>query len=91
MWGDLLLVLVALLALVGLPIGYVLIAATIIMIALTTSTPPVVVPLRLFNGTDSFPMVAVPLFILAGSLMNRAGISQRLGELAKRLVGIIRG
>ncbi len=86
-----LLVLVALLALVGLPIGYVLIAATIILIALTTSTPLVVVPLRLFNGTDSFPMVAVPLFILAGSLMNRAGISHRLVELANSLVGFIRG
>ena len=86
-----LLVLVALLALVGLPIGYVLIAASIILIALTTNTPLVVVPLRLFNGTDSFPMVAVPLFILAGSLMNRAGISHRLVELANSLVGFIRG
>ena len=86
-----LLVLVALLALVGLPIGYVLIAASIVLIALTTNTPLVVVPLRLFNGTDSFPMVAVPLFILAGSLMNRAGISHRLVELANSLVGSIRG
>lgn len=86
-----LLVVIALLALVGLPIGYVLIAASIILIALTTSTPLVVVPHRLFNGTDSFPMVAVPLFILAGSLMNRAGISHRLVELANSLVGFIRG
>jgi tripartite ATP-independent transporter DctM subunit len=86
-----LLVLIALLALMGLPIGYVLIAASILLIALTTSTPLVVVPLRLFNGTDSFPMVAVPLFILAGSLMNRAGISNRLVELASSLVGFVRG
>jgi tripartite ATP-independent transporter DctM subunit len=86
-----LLVLIALLALMGLPIGYVLIAASILLIALTTSTPLVVVPLRMFNGTDSFPMVAVPLFILAGSLMNRAGISNRLVELASSLVGFVRG
>ena len=87
----LLLVLVVLLALVGLPIGYVLIAASIVLIVLTTNTPLVVVPLRLFNGTDSFPMVAVPLFIFAGALMNRAGISHRLVELANSLVGFVRG
>jgi C4-dicarboxylate transporter, DctM subunit len=82
---------IAILILVGLPIGYVLIAASIAVIALTTGTPLVVVPLRLFNGSDSFPMVAVPLFILAGALMNRAGISNRLVELAASLVGFVRG
>ncbi len=87
----LLLVVVALLALVGLPIGYVLIAASIVLIVLTTNTPLGVVPLRLFNGTDSFPMVAVPLFIFAGALMNWAGISHRLVELANSLVGFVRG
>ncbi|MFQ5789689.1 MAG: TRAP transporter large permease subunit [Acidobacteriota bacterium] len=86
-----LIVLSLLLIVAGLPIGYVLMAASIVLIALTTNTPLVVVPLRLFNGTDSFPMVAVPLFILAGSLMNRAGISSRLVEFASSLVGFVRG
>jgi len=75
----------------GLPIGYVLIAAGIIVIAATTSTPLVVVAQRVFNGTDSFPMVAVPLFILAGALMNHAGISRRLVDFAASLVGFVRG
>jgi tripartite ATP-independent transporter DctM subunit len=83
--------LIALLILIGMPIGYVLVAASIAVIALTTGTPLVVVPLRLFNGTDSFPMVAVPLFILAGALMNQAGISTRLVDFASSLVGFVRG
>jgi tripartite ATP-independent transporter DctM subunit len=87
----LVLVLIALLILIGMPIGYVLVAASIAVIALTTGTPLVVVPLRLFNGTDSFPMVAVPLFILAGALMNQAGISTRLVDFAASLVGFVRG
>ena len=76
---------------VGIPIGYVLIAASVLAIWLTTDTPLVVVPLRLFNGTDSFPLVAIPLFILAGALMNRAGISRRLTDFAASVVGWMRG
>lgn len=88
-------ILVALLAaaglvLTGVPVGYVLIAASVLAIWLTTGTPLTVVPLRLFNGADSFPLVAVPLFILAGALMNRAGISQRLTDFAAALVGWMR-
>ena len=89
-------ILVALIAavafiLVGIPIGYVLIAASVLAIWLTTNTPLVVVPLRLFNGTDSFPLVAIPLFILAGALMNHAGISRRLTDFAASVVGWMRG
>jgi len=88
---TLVLALLAVLVVLGVPIGYVLIAATIVVIVLTTGTPLVVVPHRLFNGSDSFPMVAVPLFILSGALMNRAGISRRLVDFAASLVSFIRG
>jgi tripartite ATP-independent transporter DctM subunit len=88
---TLVLVVLALLVLLGVPIGYVLLAASLAVIALTTDTPLVVVPLRLFNGSDSFPMVAVPLFILSGALMNQAGISKRLVDFAASLVSFIRG
>ena len=88
---TLVLFLIAALVLLGVPIGYVLIAATIAVIVFTTGTPLVVVPLRLFNGSDSFPMVAVPLFILAGALMNQTGISRRLVDFASSLVGFVRG
>ncbi len=49
------------------------------------------VPLRLFNGADNFPLLAIPLFVLTGSLMNSAGISRRLINFASALVGFIRG
>lgn len=80
----------ALFVLVGMPIGYVLIAASALAIWLTTDTPLVIVPLRLFNGTDSFPLIAIPLFILAGALMNASGISRRLTDFAAAVVGWMR-
>ena len=88
-------ILIALLAaagllLAGVPVGYVLIAASVLAILATTQTPLVVVPLRLFNGADSFPLVAIPLFILAGALMNQAGISKRLTDFASSIVGWMR-
>jgi tripartite ATP-independent transporter DctM subunit len=87
----LILVLLAALVALGVPIGYAILVGSVAAIAITTDTPLVVVPLRLFNGSDSFPMVAVPLFILSGALMNQAGISRRLTDFASSLVGSIRG
>src|SRR5690606_12117223 len=46
---------------------------------------------RIFASLDSFPLLAVPLFILSGNLMAAAGISERLVELAKSMVGGIQG
>ncbi len=46
---------------------------------------------QMVSGMDSFPLMAIPFFILAGELMERAGISERLVTLAKALVGHIRG
>jgi tripartite ATP-independent transporter DctM subunit len=47
--------------------------------------------LNLFSGSSSFPLLAIPLFILAGGLMETSGISLRLVNLANSLVGFIRG
>ncbi|MCO7230891.1 MULTISPECIES: TRAP transporter large permease [unclassified Cobetia] len=49
------------------------------------------VPLTLFNGATKFPLIAIPLFILAGALMNTSGISMRLINLVTALVGFVRG
>ena len=46
---------------------------------------------QMVSGMDSFPLMAIPFFILAGELMERAGISEKLVHLAKVLVGHIRG
>jgi tripartite ATP-independent transporter DctM subunit len=49
------------------------------------------VGLVLFNGATSFPLIAIPLFILAGAIMNASGISQRLIAFASAVFGFIRG
>ena len=47
--------------------------------------------LVMFSGATSFPLIAIPLFILAGAIMNASGISRRLIALASALVGFVRG
>jgi C4-dicarboxylate transporter, DctM subunit len=49
------------------------------------------VAVGMYNGTTSFPLLAIPLFILAGSIMNACGISRRLIAFASSLVGFVRG
>jgi len=46
---------------------------------------------RLIGGIDTFPLLAIPFFILAGNIMNTGGITDRLVAFAKTLVGHIRG
>jgi tripartite ATP-independent transporter DctM subunit len=46
---------------------------------------------RLYNGMFSFPLMAIPFFILAGELMNSGGITQRLVHFAQSLIGHVRG
>ncbi|HZZ91556.1 MAG TPA: TRAP transporter large permease [Usitatibacter sp.] len=48
-------------------------------------------PITLYNGATSFPLIAIPLFILAGAIMNASGISQRLIAFASAVLGFIRG
>ncbi len=49
------------------------------------------VPLSMYEGTTRFPLIAVPLFVLAGAIMNCTGISTRLIEFASALIGFVRG
>jgi C4-dicarboxylate transporter, DctM subunit len=48
-------------------------------------------PLVIYNGATNFPLLAIPLFILAGAIMNASGISQRLIAFASALFGWVRG
>ena len=47
--------------------------------------------LLMFSGSTKFPLIAIPLFILAGAIMNRSGISRRLVAFASAVFGFIRG
>ncbi len=79
-----------LLILAGEPIAFSLSIATLAA-QVANGDSLLLVPQRLFNGADSFPLVAIPLFILTGQLMNGAGISRRLIAFASALVGFVRG
>jgi len=79
------------LAALRVPIGFALIAAVLAALVLGGGTNPAVIPLQLFSGAAKFPLLAIPLFILAGGLMNSSGISLRIINLASALVGHIRG
>jgi len=92
--GTLVLVLVAvLIALIALnsPIAIAVGGACVIYLILKHDIPLVVVPHRIVGGMDSFLLLAIPLFILAGDLMNTGGITERLVTFARALVGHIRG
>lgn len=74
------------------PIAFVL-GVTSLTVILNMGDPTLLklIPLRVYNGIDLFPLMAMPLFILAGDVMNKAGITTRLVTLAMRLVGQTRG
>jgi len=75
---------------IGIPIAYSLGLSSIIYL-LTTDVPLTVLAHRLPNSLNSFPLVAVPLFIFAGSLMNISGITDRLFKTARLFVGRQKG
>ncbi|HMQ41646.1 MAG TPA: TRAP transporter large permease [Paracoccus sp. (in: a-proteobacteria)] len=60
-------------------------------ISFFSSMPLLVVPQKIFTSLDSFPLLAVPFFILAGNLMSRGGVSARLVDFAKSLIGGMQG
>jgi tripartite ATP-independent transporter DctM subunit len=76
---------------VGVPIAIAIGLASVIGIEVHGRLPLLLVAQRMFTGLDSFPLMAIPLFILAGNLMSAGGISFRLVELAKSVVGGVQG
>ncbi|WP_417725993.1 TRAP transporter large permease [Roseovarius sp.] len=77
--------------LAGVPIAVAIGLASVIGIEANGRLPLLLVAQRMFTGIDSFPLMAIPLFILAGNLMSAGGISHRLVELAKSIVGGVQG
>jgi TRAP-type C4-dicarboxylate transport system permease large subunit len=75
----------------GLPVAMAMAGASLIYLFWTQSSPPFVVIHRMVSGIDSFPLLAVPFFILAGNLMNNAGITNRIYNFALALVGWLKG
>lgn len=83
--------LLAILITISVPIGIALGMATLIVMATMSNVPLVTISQNAFAALDSFPLMAIPFFILAGNLMEHSGISKRLLDFADSLVGFITG
>jgi C4-dicarboxylate transporter DctM subunit len=80
------------LMLLGIPIVFAIGLASVLgTLVIGAAAPWIIIPSSMINGMDSFPLMAVPFFILAGELMNRGGIAERLVAFANSLVGHVRG
>jgi TRAP-type C4-dicarboxylate transport system permease large subunit len=75
----------------GLPVAVSMAGSSLLYVLVSGSVPDVVVAQRMIAGVESFPLLAVPFFILAGNLMNIAGITGRIYNFAVALVGWMRG
>lgn len=76
----------------GVPIAFVLGVTTLIFVFVSGNTAVLEsMPSRMFNGLQNFGLVAIPMFILLGELMNKGGITQRLIEFAQTVIGHVRG
>lgn len=79
------------LIMIGAPVAVALGGGSLIYIMVSGQVPDLVVLHRMVGGVDSFPLLAVPFFILAGNLMNSSGITTRIFEFAKAVVGWLPG
>ena len=75
----------------GIPVAIAMAGASLLYAMLSGNLPDFVVIHRMVGGLDSFPLLAVPFFILAGNLMNVGGITTRIYNFALNLVGWMRG
>lgn len=75
----------------GFPIAFCLGVTSLAGLMWMGDVPLVILAQRMFTGIDSFPLMAVPFFVLAGELMNRGGTTKRLIDFANVLVGRIPG
>ena len=80
----------AVLMLIGLPLALAMMGASLLVIFID-DIPLSLVAQRVVTGVQSFPLLAIPLFTLAGSLMNDSGISERLFAFTRAFIGHIRG
>jgi len=79
------------LMILGLPVALAMAVSSLVYILYSGITPDVTLAQRMIAGVESFPLLAVPFFILAGNLMNIAGVTGRIYRFAVALVGWMKG
>ncbi|WP_291636757.1 TRAP transporter large permease [Clostridium sp.] len=76
----------------GVPIAFSLIMTTVVLMLLSSgSVAPAIISQSIVRGIDSFPLMAIPFFMLAGEIMNVGGISKRIVYFSNALVGHVTG
>jgi len=75
----------------GLPLAFTLALTSLTYLIGIGGVGLVILPIKILGGVDSFVLLAIPLFILAGALMETGGISERIVDLAMAIVGRVRG
>src|SRR6218665_3280138 len=76
---------------IGMPIAFALLASGVALMWQLDLFDAQILTQNLIGGADSFPLLAVPFFMLAGEIMNTGGLSRRIVNLAMTLVGHVRG
>lgn len=79
------------LMIIGVPVAISMAVASVLYLVLYGVAPDIIVAQRMIAGVESFPLLAVPFFILAGNLMNSAGVTGRIYAFAVALVGWMKG
>ena len=76
---------------IGVPIGYSIALATLVVLAGFTNTPLAMITQNCVSGVNSFSLMAIPFFILAGNLMSTGGVAKRIVNFADTCIGWITG
>ena len=79
------------LMLVGAPVAVSMATASLLYLVFYGVAPDIIAAQRMIAGVESFPLLAVPFFILAGNLMNTAGVTGRIYSFALAVVGWMKG
>lgn len=75
----------------GMPIAFALLVSGLSLMWLMDMLDPQILAQNLINGADNYSLLAVPFFVLAGEIMNTGGLSQKIIDIAKALVGHVKG
>jgi tripartite ATP-independent transporter DctM subunit len=78
-------------AALGVPLAFTLALTSLTYLLGIGGVSLIIIPIKILGGVDSFVLLAIPLFILAGALMETGGISERIVDLAMAIVGRVRG
>ena len=88
---SILLISIVLFSLIGMPIAFAMGTGTLVALVFGSDLPLMIIPQRMFFGLNSWLLMAIPLFMLAGQLMVHGGMSKRLVAFTTELFGFIKG